>query len=243
MIKGAIDKILNLADSKPVEVGGRQYWSKSGNPISPPTIAPVSEVDSLDALLSALDSPEIEATVSGSLEIVVRGPKDVSIVTGPSAAWLNRHKIIDAKCRTGSFPFDRYVDIEEFIVRAQCLFVDTDVKTTLIDFVSSIKSDETVTNADNGISQEVVTEDRISRRKGREKFSPILVLKPYRTFPEVEQPESRFLLRMKKGNDAPVKVAIFEADGGLWVSKACANVAKYIRENKLVKARGVSVIG
>jgi len=37
-----------------------------------------------------------------------------------------------------------------------------------------------------------------------------VTLKPFRTFAEVSQPESEFVLRLKEGN----RVGLFEADGG-----------------------------
>jgi hypothetical protein len=167
----------------------------------------------------------------------------VSVVTAPESTWKQRHRYIDAICKTDRFPFDRFMEIEEFIIRAQCLFVDTDVKQRMVAHVSSIRGEEVISNLDDGISQTVVVEDKLTNRKNRSEFTPILELQPYRTFPEVDQPVSRFLLRMKKNGDKTPLVALFEADGGLWVSKACANVAAYLRNDERVKKLGIAVIG
>jgi len=51
-------------------------------------------------------------------------------------------------------------------------------------------------------------------------------LKPYRTFNEVEQPESEFLLRLSDG----AQVALYEADGGAWKLTARRNIADYLRK-------------
>jgi hypothetical protein len=60
-------------------------------------------------------------------------------------------------------------------------------------------------------------------------LKPIVKLSPYRTFREVEQPESEFLLRVRlDNNDAPA-VALFEADGGAWINQAMENVVNYIQ--------------
>ena len=48
-------------------------------------------------------------------------------------------------------------------------------------------------------------------------------LRPYRTFLEVEQPESEFLLRL----DEDGNVGLFEADGGMWELEAKRRVAAY----------------
>lgn len=53
-------------------------------------------------------------------------------------------------------------------------------------------------------------------------------LRPYRTFTEVEQPESEFVFRMKN-YDGSVGCAIFEADGGAWKNRAMKNIKEYLQ--------------
>lgn len=53
---------------------------------------------------------------------------------------------------------------------------------------------------------------------------------PFRTFIEIEQPESEFLLRAKKGYEG-IEFALFEADGGAWKKEAIDNIAAYLKEN------------
>lgn len=248
MIKEAIEKIQSLvvdAVDKPITVDNRQYWAHSKQGIRPPTVSPVACVKTLDALLSALEAPELLGLTQdclGAVEIAVVGPRDVSIVSAPDNKWAQRDRYIDAECRVDHFYFDHFMSIEEFIIKTQCLFVDNDHKDELIKHVSSIVGEESVENSDDGVAQAVVVKNLLNR-KGRAEFSPILTLRPYRTFPEVEQPESKFLLRMRKNGDRDVEVALFEADGGLWVTKACANVAAYLRADKRVQNKGIAVIG
>ena len=52
---------------------------------------------------------------------------------------------------------------------------------------------------------------------------PRVQLRPFRTFLEVEQPESEFLLRV----DADKGIGLFEADGGVWKLEAKRNIADY----------------
>lgn len=56
-----------------------------------------------------------------------------------------------------------------------------------------------------------------------------MTLKPYRTFREMDQPESPFVLRVWKDNEG-VRLAVFEADGGAWKIKARENAAARLRE-------------
>lgn len=247
MIREAIDRIVELtktAADRPIEINGRTYWNNSGNAIIPPVVSAVAVVTSLDALLSAIDAPELAGLADdllGSLQIVVVGPRRVVVTTAPGNTWAQRDRYIDAKCETDSFLFDRFMDIEEFIIKAQCLFVDSDTKRALVTHVSSISGEEVVTNTDDGVSQTVVVKDQLNRDKHAE-LSPMMTLRPYRTFPEVRQPSSPFLLRMKKRDGLP-QVALFDADGGLWIAKACANIAAYLRSDERVKRTGIAVIG
>ncbi|MDL2276354.1 hypothetical protein LJC02_01750, partial [Breznakia sp. OttesenSCG-928-G09] len=55
---------------------------------------------------------------------------------------------------------------------------------------------------------------------------PIFKVAPFRTFAEVEQPNSRFLLRVREGGE----MALFEADGGAWKLEAQNNVSTFIRK-------------
>jgi len=248
MIKAAIEKIQSLVElstEQAINIGGREYWRNSGHPIKPPTVSPVASVKTLDALLSALDAPELLGLTEdclGAVQIVVADPRNVSIVSAPDNTWAQREHYIDAECKTQSFPFGQFMDIETFIIKAQCLFVDNDHKTAMIAHVSGIVGEETIENADDGVAQTVVVRDSLNRA-GRAKFTPILSLRPYRTFPEVEQPESAFLLRMRKSGDKSVEVALFEADGGLWIAQACANIAAHLRADTRVQAGRIAVIG
>lgn len=53
---------------------------------------------------------------------------------------------------------------------------------------------------------------------------PRVSLRPYRTFQEVEQPESEFLLRLDKDEG----VGLFEADGGMWKLRARETVKAFL---------------
>ncbi len=61
-----------------------------------------------------------------------------------------------------------------------------------------------------------------------------VILAPYRTFPEIEQVESKFIFRMQEGPNA----ALYEADGGAWKNEAMRRIKEYLVENlKELKAR------
>lgn len=69
---------------------------------------------------------------------------------------------------------------------------------------------------------------------------PRVKLTPFRTFLEVSQPESEYLVRVDKGN----QIGLFEADGGIWKLEAKKNIAVYFERElaDLIEAGKVVVI-
>ena len=79
------------------------------------------------------------------------------------------------------------------------------------------------------MSQSVTVKKGVSLLEN-ETVKPRINLSPFRTFREVPQPESEFILRLD--NDG--RVGLFEADGGVWKIEAKINIAEYF-ENQLEK--------
>jgi len=79
---------------------------------------------------------------------------------------------------------------------------------------------------DNGIATTVTTQKGVALQTNAQ-IKPLVSLKPYRTFQEVEQPESIFLIRI---NDRGISFT--EADGGMWKLKARETIKAFL-EDKL----------
>ena len=91
--------------------------------------------------------------------------------------------------------------------------------------LGSITEQNSAEVSDDGFSQNVVVRKGIALKDNRT-INPIVKLKPYRTFAEIDQPESEFLLRLSDG----ANVALYEADGGAWKLEARKRIADYLRE-------------
>lgn len=103
-----------------------------------------------------------------------------------------------------------------------CITEDRDY---LLALLSRIDVNQGVSSVDNGISQEVSVKTG-AVLKEQQTVQPIVHLQPYRTFLEVEQPASDFLLRLDKEGHP----ALYEADGGAWKLEAKRNIAAYLGE-------------
>lgn len=126
--------------------------------------------------------------------------------------------------------FGRYVDVETFNIMMQSNFIPNVDSEVVLNYASAIKIDKGAEIADNGISQVTTIKTGVSTLQLAKAPNPV-TLKPYRTFQEVDQPESKFVFRI---NDAP-GCALFEADGGIWIAAAKANIAEYLHNNLIVE--------
>ncbi|MED2748846.1 hypothetical protein P4307_32370, partial [Brevibacillus porteri] len=119
--------------------------------------------------------------------------------------------------------FERYHDVENFNISLQSAFVPNSDRDLMLKLVGNVKEEAVNTIGDDGVSQSVVAKMGVATVGNVKVPNPVL-LKPYRTFVEVEQPESNFIFRMRKGPEC----ALFEADGGAWKLEAIDNIKEYL---------------
>lgn len=122
------------------------------------------------------------------------------------------------------FDFNDYMSIENMIICLKSRFAPTEDRDYLVQLLGNITDQQSVQTNDDGITQSATVKSGI-QLIGEQRIKPIVTLKPYRTFLEVEQPESDFLIRLKDG-----RAALFEADGGAWEREAVKNIADKLRE-------------
>ena len=118
---------------------------------------------------------------------------------------------------------DGFRDQEKAIIELRSRFAPGEGVDYLLDLLSRISKDSGVTTNDNGVSQTVEARQGVAL-KATVQVKPRVPLRPFRTFQEVEQPESEFLLRMdEEGN-----IGLFEADGGMWKLTARQTVKAFL---------------
>jgi hypothetical protein len=129
---------------------------------------------------------------------------------------------------------------EAFIIAVNALFLPTPGRDLILSYVSSLKVEEEANIIDNGVSQEATVRQGVRGGLTKAATAPSRVtLAPFRTFTEIEQPESEFVFRMRK-NDDGVELALFEADGGAWKADAMRRIAGWISNATAVL--GIAVI-
>jgi hypothetical protein len=126
------------------------------------------------------------------------------------------------------FKFDCFYPQEAFVIYVQTLFEMTEQAKEMLALIGTIKENQVKTSLDDGITQTVEASAGAVLVKTRNIPNPV-VLRPYRTFREIGQPESPFILRVKPGEDSPM-CALFEADGGKWKLQAMNNIKLFLED-------------
>lgn len=136
---------------------------------------------------------------------------------------------VRAEADPPSIRYDTWVSLEDFVIQVQARFENTSDKDDLLAVLGNIATEENVERADDGVTQSVVVKSGIKRREAAIK-NPV-TLQPFRTFPEVEQPPSPFIVRLKKDEKDNVFASIFEADGGKWRNDARLAIKQWLLDN------------
>jgi len=119
--------------------------------------------------------------------------------------------------------FDKFIDRESFNIMLQTGFADTDELKDILRYIGNMTDKSVRTVGDDGISQEITIKS--STQGLIDVFIPNpVILKPYRTFPEIEPVESKFVFRLKEGGYC----ALFEADGGAWKIETMHALEDYV---------------
>lgn len=113
---------------------------------------------------------------------------------------------------------------EEAQIALRTRFQETQDTLYTMKLVSDISLGAKVIYNDNGIATTITTQKGVALQTN-EQIRPIVKLRPYRTFQEVEQPESIFLIRVSDRG-----ISFIEADGGMWKLAARETIKKFLEE-------------
>lgn len=125
----------------------------------------------------------------------------------------------------------RYHSQEAFVVALQVRFAGDGDRATVASLVGKLRDEQSIESEDDGFTQHVTAKTGAHLARTVPVPNPV-TLAPFRTFREVEQPTSPFLLRVKRGDNGP-GIGLFEADGGAWKLAAVERVASWLREQDL----------
>lgn len=157
----------------------------------------------------------------------------LSALDDDSAAYRTEYATVAFEPLIGSngvpFAFGKYLDLETFNIALQSLFEETTDRTRIALVTGTVREEKVTTSTDDGVTQKVVASAGVIGLYETDVPNPVRLV-PFRTFREVPQPESLFILRLKKGDTGALPMAaLFEADGGAWKLEAIQRIATYLR--------------
>lgn len=127
------------------------------------------------------------------------------------------------------FHFDHFLSAEEFIIGVQVSFVKTPQRDQLLSIIGTLKDESVKTANDDGVTQSVTTRKGVSLGQETAVPNPI-ALKPYRTFAEINQPESAYVLRLKRRDGDLPSIALFETAEAAWELEAIRTIREFLSE-------------
>lgn len=196
-----------------------QVIEKDGQMYVPQSYKPLRHVDRTETIrLSTLQSlSEVAKGTFGADFMVITDNLRVQMMSGIHEVDKQRTILAEAVFDYSPFPFDKILTSEDFTILLQSRFVMTENAIGILGITSKLHIEDGVELSDNGMAQKVTVKKGISSASIVNEMVPSMVkLAPYRIFPECDQVETVFLLRLKGDRDSGAYVGLFEADGGLW---------------------------
>ena len=228
MLKEAIEKILEINAPETFEISNHTYATSRLYCVSnPQDTSPMPlTVSTLQAIVYfvATQTPDNKTWM-----IHVVDPAYVAIL-GPLQPSNENKRFIyaQAECKLKSFSFGTDHEIDEFIGALQSQFVMTEDTEKLLAVMGNLANDQNLTLADDGIAQQIHVKTGITTKSKIWLENP-LRLAPYRTFPEIFQPESYFILRINNKSGKQLHAKLLEADGGAWKVKAIEDIIEWLK--------------
>lgn len=229
MLAKMIDKILELSVVTAFEIDGRTYTNNKIYRV----LDPEPESIDVNTLTGLADYIRYFAAKDGlkteDMMVLVETFNQVKLYSKIQGNFLQRAYYMSATAQRIQFGFERTYNLEEFIIALQANFEPTEDAKKILALVGNVSDENIVNHSDDGITQTVNVRKGISM-KGVEDVPNPVTLKPYRTFREIDQPESQFIFRMESGKNSPPWCNLIPADGDRWQLEAIERIKSWLIE-------------
>lgn len=226
MIAEAMEKFKDMIQPSHIEIDGKNYRLNGyrpvddGNPESLGTCTLTSIVDYFNHNIDKLNTKKIYIHAASHGRVTLNG-----FVEGP---FKIRPIFVESLALTNSFVFGNRYNYEQFIIALYSQFKPTEDRDYIANLISNLTSEASKTLKDNGMTQNVHAKAGISMKEEVQVKNPVK-LRPFRTFPEIEQPESEFVFRMEQSGDS-IAFSLHECDGSAWKLEAIQSIRAYFKD-------------
>lgn len=226
-LKEALQYITGLKEEsmepKVMEIAGDTYCTKNLTRYHRFPMADELKVNTLTAIVDYIKGKPEE--LQSAMILHVKSPTEVKLYSG-LVDERNRESLMKAEAIVNEFQFDSYYDQERFLIELQANFIENEDLEKIKMVSGNIQAGTTANYDDDGVSQKTTIKSGIANNADVIVPNPV-ALRPYRTFAEIEQPESSYVFRIKDSERGPA-FKLVEADGGLWKNATMKNIKEYL---------------
>lgn len=210
-------------EPKILEINGDTYCDKQLTRYHRFPFAEAINVNTLTALVDYIKGKPDE--LRDSMILHVESPTTVRLYSG-LINERDRESLIRTEAIVNEFHFDSPYDQERFLIELQANFLETPDLLTIMQVAGNIQAGTTANYDDDGVSQKTTIKTGIANKTDVIVPNPVK-LRPYRTFAEIEQPESSYVFRIMDTDRGPA-FKLVEADGGLWKNGTMQKIKEYL---------------
>jgi len=228
--KDTLDKIqeMVLEGAQVKQVNGLDYCHAHLIPVREPEMKPL-QVNTLTALRDYIVN---RVELSDDRQFVhIASPSQVYLFE-EADCWAVRQNYMLAVAPQHSFSFGTGYLVDDFIVALQSSFVITPVVKDMLKLVGNITANASLKTEDDGVSQTVTAKVGIVKEDQVRVPNPV-TLRPYRTFPEIEQPEMQCVFRISGDTGSAPVVTLSTIEDPRWTVDAAANIKKWLKDNNV----------
>ena len=236
MLKEAIEKIEEMSSPLVYTEDDHSYvlYADHTEELRPAIDSPETvRLNSLDALVQLVKKEQ----QSRQIFVSVTGHDKVDVYDSPSedCRW-KRNVLYNARAiDIPGWEPEVQMGFDQAAVALMTRFQDGGDREYTLTLLSQITTGAKVTYTDNGVASTIVTQKGAALAQNTT-IKPLVKLRPYRTFQEIEQPEGIFLIRISERG-----ITFREADGGMWKLTA-RNTAKAWLQEQLKDMENVTVM-
>lgn len=227
--KEAIEKIVELSKANIHVVNDISYTDKKLYQVKEEP-SPDPAVLNLHTLSGIVDYLKNKLDDEKKYTVHVSDYNHVEILGEYEPEFGRRKKYVSSTANDFTFRFNNYYPHEEFMIALQTQFNSNYKLTNLLKITGNIVSESNIQTLDDGITQATTIRDGIVNKEKKDLPNPIDLI-PKRTFPEIEQPQTEFIFRIRKTSLGSIELALFEASGGYWRIDCIHKIRDYLNEH------------
>lgn len=226
MLKSLFQYVVGLGNESEkvqvVDICGETYANKNLVRYGTPKRANAIDASSLSSLVDYIEHCA-EEFADQKLIIQIENPKKVSLIS-----FLDKERkrecLFECRAQTSEFQFDRWHDQERFMIEMQANFQMNEDLELIMKLAGNVEKKNDAVFSDDGRTQVVSASVGVASKANVIVPNPVTLV-PFRTFQEVEQPESKFVFRIGDGETPMFK--LIEAENGIWKNAAINSMKEY----------------